>query len=199
MGTQYQINAADAEWSIDTPQPVGRVIHNYEVAPTHADFAFETEEAGITWDGGPSLFTADVHNPGDEGDVGLRWARTYTDFATEANATRAHLIASNEEAGGVTPVTFQDQAANVRSIDWFVLHHGNDRVILNLNASISNDSEDDYRVAFRERGTPNVWVYEVSTDANNQDPYEMPANQDDLTAIVEVITNGGSIRNCYLR
>ena len=143
-----------------------------------------------------SLFDAAARNPGEgdpDHDVGVRWIFPFTAFATTANATRAHLIANNELAGGVTPATFQDQGGTEKRIDWFVFHHGNDFVILNLDSSVSNATEVDYRVAFRESGTTNIWDYPLSSDASDSDPYEMPSLQSALDALVAVITGGGTL------
>ena len=114
-------------------------------------------------------------------------------FATVANDTRAHLIANNRESGDVTPPTFQDQGSNDKRIDWLVLHHGNDFVILNLNSDMTAASEDDYIVALRESGGTGQWVFPVSSDSNSADPYEMTASQVDLDEMVAVITGGGTL------
>ena len=58
---------------------------------------------------------------------------------------------------------------------------------------MTNATEVDYRVAFRERGGTGLWDYAVSSDASDTDPYEMPATQADLDAIVAVITGGGTL------
>ena len=139
-----------------------------------------------------SLFDGPVHNPGDDGDIGNRWSYPFTAFPTTENATRAHLIANNQIAGGVTPETFEDQGGTAKRIDWFVLHHGRDVVILNLDSSVTNATEEDYHVAFRDRATGTVWDYAVST-GGEFDPYEMPATQDDLDALAAVISGGGTL------
>ena len=140
-----------------------------------------------------SLFDVTALNPGDDGDVGVRWSQPFTAFATTPNDTRAHLIANNGMAGGVTPDTFEDQGGTTKRIDWLVLHHGRDSAILNLDSDISSASEEDYRVAFRERGGSGLWDFAVSSDQNRADPYEMPADQADLNAIVAVIVGTGTL------
>ena len=140
-----------------------------------------------------SLFDASALNPGDAGDVGVRWSQAFTAFATVANATRAHLIANNEMAGGVTPATFEGQTGVARRIDWLVLHHGNDFVILNLDGDLPSDTEEDYRVALRERGGAGLWDFAISSDDNDADPYEMPSTQADLTAMAAVVSGGGTL------
>ena len=134
-----------------------------------------------------SLWTDPVADPDDAGDTGVRWRHSFTAFV-DTNDTRSQLIANNELPGGDTPDTFQQTNGVDRTIDWMVLHEGNELAILNLDASMNDASEQSYRLAIRSDGV--IWDFAIADDANDADPYEVPTTAAILAAIVAAVGDG---------